>query len=263
MNRERGTRRPIETRHFPLVAILMTSACADDFAIGPADSGVDARDGSGQARFDKPVAPDVIDGIGARDLGPTPSEPPLTVQVCPLPGGGTCCASALGFEDASSGHFLTPASGLLALSNPQVTSNPTACGRGALSLDADFRATTAASLCGQIDEALECSHLIGEVSRGILTPLDLTGLTASAMVYVDGPPLPAGQVQGTLFILGGGGYLHGPSSTIQLHVWTRLDLTIADDGHAPGADVHLIGIRIDLQNQSWLGQVYIDEITWH
>lgn len=251
-----------------LAASLTGGACADDLA--PTLAGVDAGtdDGTDDRDAGSGGPEDVAADMNvAFDLGPPPTEPPLTIPDCPADGGtaagATCCASALGFEDGSTSHFLTPTCCRMALSKPHIASMPTACGRGALRIDADFRATDASSLCDQIGEAPACAFREGEVSRAVLASLDLTGLTVSAMVFVDGPALPTAPVLGKLFVLGRGGLIEGTALPItQTGVWTRLEFRIADDGAAPGADIRVIGIRIGFHGQAWRGHVYIDEITW-
>ena len=251
----------------PLAALVFVGACANDGAARM--GGVDAALGDGGLSDDAdPGADGQSDGALATDmafdLGAPPQEPPLTIPDCTaIADGGTCCASALGFEDDSTEHFLPPACCRLALSNPQLVSTPTSCGRGALRLDADFRATDASSLCGQTDQQTECAYQTGEVSRGVLTSLDLTGLTTSAMVYLDGPALPAQSVEGTIFVLGRGGLIQGNGQPLtQLGTWIRVDLTIPDDGTSAGADVRVIGLDIAFHGQAWMGNVTIDEVTW-
>jgi hypothetical protein len=192
-------------------------------------------------------------------------EPPLTIPVCPaIPAPDElCCASALGFEDDSSQHFLTPACCRMALATPQVVATPTACGRAALRLDADFRTTDPSSLCGQPGEVLACAFQTGEVSRAILAPLDLTGFTLSAMVYLDGPPLPAMPPHGSVFVVGRGGLIEGPGIPItQIGTWTRVQLPFADDAAGLGVEIRVMGVRMTFHGQPWMGHAYIDEITW-
>ncbi len=246
-----------------LSAVMLAGACADDPAasVGRVDAGVGGMDTREiDAPFEGPTDVNV-----PLDLGPPPTEPPLTVPTCPTAGnaGASCCASALGFEDGSTSHFLPPACCRMALSKPQVSSMPTACGGWALRLDADFQATDASSLCDQPDQAPSCAFREGEVSRGVLAALDLTALTVSAMVYLDGPALPAAPVSAKLFVLGRGGLIEGTAQALpRIGVWTRIDLRIADDGTFPGADIRVIGVRIAFHGQAWTGRAYIDEITW-
>jgi hypothetical protein len=197
------------------------------------------------------------------DAGIVQTEPPLIVPDCEDVSGALCCPSALGFEDGSTEHFLPPTCCRMALSKPQVVAAPTACGRGALRLDADFRATTAASMCGEVGEELACSYQTGEVSRPVLTSLNITGLTLSAAIYLDGPPLPEGPVDAQLFILTGDGVIEGPLAPLgATGIWTGVELPIAGDGNA-GAGVRLIGLRISFHGQAWAGRTYVDEVTWH
>lgn len=251
-----------------LAALVLVGACANDGAARM--GGVDAAVGDGGLSDDAdPGAGGDADGSPgidmAFDLGAPPQDWPLTIRDCTAvdPDAGTCCASALGFEDGSTEHFLPPACCRLALSIPQLVSAPTSCGRGALRLDADFRATDASSRCGQTDQVPDCAYQTGEVSRGVLTSLDLTGLTTSAMVYLDGPALPEQSVDATIFVLGRGGLIQGSGQPLtQLGTWIRVDLTIPDDGTSAGADVRVIGLDVAFHGQAWKGNVTIDEITW-
>jgi hypothetical protein len=259
-----------------LVASLIGAACAIDKPAGPRDAsagtGGVTGGGTGGGGGSGGGFPDAdADAIGAdlaelpADRGAPPMEPPLTVTDCsaiPAPN-ELCCASALGFEDGSSQHFLTPACCQMALSAPQVVSTPTACGRAALRLEADFRVTDASSLCGQLGEAAACAYQDGEVSRGVLAPLDLTGFTASVMMYLDGPPLPATPPEGKVFIVGRGGLIEGLGFPItQLGTWTRLELPFPGGATQVGVDIRVLGVRLTFHGEPWLGRAYIDEITW-
>src|SRR6185437_5037355 len=105
----------------------------------------------------------------------------------------------------------------LSLSLPVAVGNPTSCGRGALRLTGDFRTVTADSACGQQDESQDCSYQLGDVSRAVLTSLNLTGTTVSALVYLDALTLTPGPQDATLYVLGQGGLMAGaPVSLNQL-----------------------------------------------
>ena len=119
-------------------ALLAGAGCAAD----PGD-----RTPDGGAERDVPqdlIAEAVADRASDRPtdgFAPGPDvaavvEPPLTVRMCGID--PTCCASALGFEDGTTMHFLPASCCRLALSNPQLVAMPTACGHGALKLSAEF-----------------------------------------------------------------------------------------------------------------------------
>ena len=259
-------------------ALLLGAACADDAApsADPSEAGAALLDAGAARESGTEVgasdgAPGALRDAAPADQGVLQTEPPFQIPVCGQTSDATCCPSALGFEDGSSGHFLTPACCRLALSNPQPVTTPTACGRGALRLDADFRAITAASNCDDPDggepdggEDLACSYQTGEISRAVLTSLDVTGLTMSAALYLEGPHLPVGPVQAHLFVLGRGGFIEGPWQPIRMTgVWTAVELPVPDDGKAPGADIRMLGVRISFDGQAWAGRAYVDEISWH
>jgi hypothetical protein len=261
--------RAMSGRWWMLLPLLVGAACAIDNPGGSVAATGGSGGGSGGGTggtggADGGELPDMAEATP--DRGPPPMEPLLTVPTCsavPAPN-ELCCASALGFEDGSSQHFLTPACCRVALSTPQVVSTPTACGRAALRLDADFRVTDPSSLCGQPGEAPACAYQAGEVSRGILAPLNLTGLTLSAMVYLDGPSLPAMLPLGNLFVVGRAGLIEGAGFPIaQIGTWTRLELPFANDTTQAGVDIRVLGVRMTFNGQPWLGRAYIDEITWH
>jgi hypothetical protein len=249
-----------------LALSLLTGACADDSqAVVDAGGDLDAAVG-----FFRDGEADVAPGDQALDVvpdyGPAPMEPPLTIPLCPADPSPmkVCCASALGFDDGSTDHFLPSACCRLALSRPVIVSAPTACGHGALRLDAAFRATDGNSMCDQPGQAAACDYVTGEVSRPVWTSLDLTGLTVSAMVYLDGPALPSAPVHASVFVLAGDRPVDGLDVPItQTGVWTAVPLRIPDNGTAPGADIRLIGVRVAFHGQAWTGYAYIDEITWH
>jgi len=208
--------------------------------------------------------------------GPAQTEPPLTVRACdgaPTTSGLTgnpgalasgdaavCCPSALGFEDGSTEHFLPAACCRLALSLPQLTAAPTACGHGALKLAADFRAPDDSSRCDTPEASPACTRTAGEVTRAVLAPLRLAGRTASVMAYLQGPALPPSPVHGTLFIVGAGGVIEGPPVPLaRTDAWIPIELSVPADG---GAAVQVLGIRLDFHGQAWTGQAYLDELTW-
>ena len=253
--------------------LLEAAACANDTAAQPPETNVPSDAGVGTGDLpDHPMMTegpnDAMSGLlrdaAPADAGITQTEPPFTIPVCDGQSDGKCCPSAIGFEDGSTEHFLPPACCKLALSNPRVVMSPTACGRGALQLDADFRATNAASKCGEAIEDVACSFQTGEISRAVLTSLDVTGLTMSAAVYLDGPPLPSGPVDAQLFVLGRGGLIEG--SLVPMTnpgVWSVVELPIVNDGTEPGADIRLIGLRIAFHGQAWAGRAFIDEFSWN
>jgi hypothetical protein len=249
---------------------LGASACADDTAAQPSDAGDPDRaaDGGDQDSDPADAGPDDATGSILRDAaitdaGLTQTEPPLTIPQCG-PTDRMCCPSALGFEDGNTEHFQPAACCKLALSNPRLVMSPTACGAGALQLDADFRATSPASRCGAIDEEEACSYQTGEISRPVLAPLDLTDLTMSAAVRLEGPSLPAGPVDAQLFVLGRGGLIEGPLVPISgTGLWSAVEFRIVDDGSHPGADIRLIGLRIAFHGQAWTGQALVDEFSWY
>lgn len=253
--------------------LLLGAACADDAApsAAPSEAGAELLDAGAVRESGTDVrvsdgAPGALRDAAPADEGMSQTEPPFQIPVCGQTSDPTCCPSALGFEDGSTGHFLTPACCRLALSNPQPVTTPTACGRGALRLDADFRAITPTSNCDDPDggEDIACSYRTGEISRAVLTSLDLTGLTMSAAVYLEGPHLPAGPVQAQLFVLGQGGLILGPWQPIQMTgVWTAVELPIPDDGKSPGANIRILGVHIGFDGQAWAGRAYVDEISWH
>jgi|GEM_PF-5943043 len=254
-------------------ALLLGPACADDAAhpAAPSEAGAPVLDAGAARESGTEVgagdgAPGALRDAAPADEGVLQTEPPFQIPVCGQTSDSTCCPSALGFEDGSSDHFLTPACCRLALSNPQPVTTPTACGRGSLRLDADFRAITTASSCDDPDggEDIVCSYRTGEISRAVLTSLDVTGLTMSAALYLEGPHLPAGPVQAQLFVLGQGGLLEGPWQPIRMAgVWTAVEFLVPDDGKAPGADIRILGLRLEFGGQAWAGRAYVDEISWH
>lgn len=188
-------------------------------------------------------------------------EPPLAVRVCGAE--PTCCASALGFEDGTTQHFLPASCCRLALSTPQLVPMPTACGRGALKLSAEFRATDASAMCGSPGESLSCTYTAGEVTRAVLAPLTLTGRTISVMVYLQGPPLPPNPVHASLFLVGSTGTLEGPAVPLPRGgAWTLVEFAVPPDTEGPGADVQVLGVRMTFGGQAWIGQAYLDEFSW-
>jgi hypothetical protein len=215
------------------------------------------------------VTPDAVTDVPSDGFAPGPEvagqvEPPLVVRTCGADSAGTCCPSALDFEDGTTEHFLPASCCRLALSSPQVAAMPTACGRGALMLTADFRATDASSMCGTTNESPACPYTAGEVTRAVLAPLNLTGRTASVMAYLQGPALPAAPVHGRLFVVGQAGRLEGPERPLgQTATWFPLELTVPDDGSGAGADTQVLGIRLDFHGQAWSGHLFLDELTWH
>jgi hypothetical protein len=254
-----------------LGALLGATSCANDTAAQPSDTGVSMDAGGTGAGSDHPAdgdpndaTPGLLRDAAPADAGITQTEPPLTIPMCDGLSDPSCCPSALGFEDGSTEHFLPPVCCKRALSNPRVVMSPTACGRGALQLDAAFRTTSAASLCGKMGEDEACAFQTGEISRAVLTSLDVTGLTMSAAVYLDGPPLPAGPVDAQLFVLGQGGLIEGtPAPLSSPGVWSAVELPIGNDGTAPGAGIRLIGLRIAFHGQAWAGRAYVDEFSWN
>lgn len=225
----------------------------------PSDAATDGRD----AGSDSDTASNLLRDAAPPDMGFMQTEPPFSIPTCEGAPDETCCRSAIGFEDQSTDHFLAPTCCTLGLSNPVSVTTPTACGRGALRLDAQFLATSPASLCDTVDADSACAYRTGEVSRAVLTSLNVTGLTMSAAVYMQGPPLPDGPVYAQLFILGKTGFVDGPQTLITTRdVWTAIEFPIADNGTETGADIRLIGVRIRFGGQAWTGRVYLDEISW-
>lgn len=237
-------------------------ADADDASDGGSVSdAAGTTDGAYDGSADWPPDP-VADASRTVDLDPAVTGSPLTVRTCPGGASADCCPSALGFEDNSTMHFLTPACCRLALSNPQVVVGPTACGRGALRMDVDFRTANPRVSCGEPNEVPACAYQKGEISRAVLTSLDLTGVTMSVAVALDGPAPPE-AARGWLFVLGRAGLIEGvPISLIPLRTWITLELALPNDGTGRGMDIRIVGVRIDGDGRTWSGQMYLDELTW-
>jgi hypothetical protein len=247
-----------------MVTLLALGGCAADGESRPADAGFAAEIGpsSEVVTIARPDGGHDLGMVGVRPL----DEPPLVIPTCvdgESTDGSPCCASALGFEDGSTQHFLVPGCCRLALANPTLVSTPTGCGRGALRLDAFFLPVDATTRCGTPTKAPACDFQLGEVSRAVSTSLDLTGQTMSALLYLDGAPLPAAGAEARLFVLARGGLILGAAQPlVALGSWTPVTMTIRDDGTDAGADVFVIGLDVDVHGQPWTGRVYLDEITW-
>jgi len=248
-----------------LATLAAAVACADDPGERLPDAGA-SRDAAPDGVADAAPGLDVDARPDRFTPGPDAAaqvEPPLVVRTCAAGSADGCCPSVLDFEEGTTEHFLPAACCRLALSSPQLAATPTACGHGALMLNADFRATDASSMCGTTTEAPDCAFTAGEVTRAVLAPLSLTGRTATVMAYLQGPALPAAPVHGRLFVVGQAGRVEGPERQLGvLETWTPLELTLADDGSGAGADIQILGIRIDFHGQAWSGRLFLDELTW-
>lgn len=244
-------------------ALLSGAGCAADPGDRTGDAGAErdvppdrAAETMGDSASDRPT-----DGFAPGPDVAAVVEPPLAVRMCGAD--PTCCASALGFEDGTTQHFLPASCCRLALSTPQLVPTPTVCGHGALKLSAEFRATDASAMCGTPAGSLACTYTAGEVTRAVLAPLTLAGRTLSLMVYLQGPSLPPNPVHASLFVVGTTGTLEGPAVPLTgTAVWTRIEFAVPPDPGGPGADVQVLGFRMTFGGQSWLGQVYLDELSW-
>ena len=119
-------------------------------------------------------------------------------------------------------------------------------------------------MCGTPGESLACSYTAGEVTRAVLAPLTLAGRTPlgddlPAGAAVAGEPRPRVVVPGGgERNPGGSGGAADPGAT-----WTRIEFAVPADPGGPGGDVQVLGVRMTFGGQAWIGQVYLDELTWH
>jgi ferric-dicitrate binding protein FerR (iron transport regulator) len=199
-------------------------------------------------------------------LQPEPSLPPASPSGLNLEAGGSAC---LGWTpqftfDRSIGSAYAMSITALGLSHAAFDPTRSWCGAGSLRADAHF------DLSGTLNHIQMRPHQSGNIQVQLPAPVDLTGKTISAHIYVEAPS----DVRFAAEILAldqgkwvGGGYLPDLASgrwlTIASHTYAR-DNPLFGGGTSRVDSVETVIIQIySVDNHRiWNGKVFLDDIGW-
>jgi hypothetical protein len=199
-------------------------------------------------------------------LQPEPSLPPASPAGLNLGAGGSAC---LGWTpeftfDRSIGSAYAMSITALGLSHAAFDPTRSWCGAGSLRADAHF------DLSGTLNHIQMRPHQSGNIQVQLQAPVDLTGKTISAHIYVEAPS----DVRFAAEILAldhgkwvGGGYLPDLSPgrwlTIASHRYAR-DNPLFGGGtsRVDSVDTVIIQIYSVDKHRTWNGKVFIDDMGW-